>query len=86
MISRQETFCNDWENVQDKLRQMIYDSKPITIEEKAELIHVLNDPKLRVAFTEVLNEVTGPRSIKDFDCLKLLSELYRFLLTLFVHE
>jgi hypothetical protein len=65
---------------------MIYESKPITLDEKGELVSILNDTSMRVAVTEVLQEITAPRVITNIDCLKLLSEILRFILTLFVHE
>tara|TARA_B110000285_G_scaffold214558_1_gene260068 strand:+ start:982 stop:1083 length:102 start_codon:yes stop_codon:yes gene_type:complete len=33
---------------------MIYESKAITMEEKGELVHIMNDPRMRIAATEVL--------------------------------
>ena len=42
-VDPMETFANDYDRVQELLRQMIYDSKPITIDEKAELVSLLND-------------------------------------------
>ena len=65
---------------------MIYESEPISIDEKAELVSLLNDQKLRCAITEVLQDIIQPRPIENMDCLNLLSDLIRFLLTLFVHE
>ena len=56
------------------------------MEEKGELVHIMNDPKMRIAATEVLQEVQAPKSVKNIDCLKLLSDILRFILTLFVHE
>jgi len=50
------------------------------------LIHILNDARLRIAVTEVLNEITSPRQLDNLDCLKFISDILRFLLTLFVHE
>ena len=65
---------------------MIYDSKPITDDEKGEIVAIVNDSVMRDAITEVLREVTGPRKIKNLDCLKLLSDVFRFVMALFVHE
>lgn len=65
---------------------MIYDSKPISLEEKGELIHVLNDFRLRSAITDVFQEITAPRLIGQLDCLNLIADIIRFILTLFVHE
>jgi hypothetical protein len=65
---------------------MIYESQPITLEEKGELVSIMNDTAMRVAVTEVLQEITAPKIIHNIDCLKLLSDILRFILTLFVHE
>ena len=65
---------------------MIYDSKPINDDEKGEIVGIINDSAMRDAITEVLKEITGPRKIKDPDCLKLLSDVLRYVLALFVHE
>lgn len=81
-----ESFATDYEHIQELLRQMIYDSKPITMDEKGELVALLNDSKLRFAIIEVLQDIVAPRPIENMDCLNLLSDLIRFILTLFVHE
>jgi len=53
-IDPMESFANDYDHIQELLRQMIFDSNPITIDEKAELVSLLGDPKMRSAITEVL--------------------------------
>lgn len=65
---------------------MIYESKPITMDEKGEMVALLNNSKLWFAITEVLQDIMAPRPIENMDCLNLLSDLVRFILTLFVHE
>jgi len=40
---------------------MIYESKPITLDEKGEIVHIMNDSKMRIAIAEVLQEVTAPK-------------------------
>ena len=86
VIDADENFATDYQNLQDKLRQMIYDSNPITMDEKGELVHIMNNSNMRTGATEVLQEVQAPRAVKNIDCLKLLSDILRFILTLFVHE
>ena len=39
-----------------------------------------------MAVTEVLQEIHSPKHVQQIDCLRLMSDLIRFLLTLFVHE
>ena len=56
-VDPMENFANDYDLIQDLIRQMIYDSRPITLDEKAELVSLLNDPKMRCAFTEVLQDI-----------------------------
>lgn len=65
---------------------MIYNSKPITMEEKGELVHIMTDNNIRIAMFEVLKEITAPRCVNNIDCLKLISDLLRHILALFVHE
>jgi len=54
MLSPDETFNNDFDKIQKLLKQMIYESKPITLDEKGELVAIMNDTAMRVAVTEVL--------------------------------
>ena len=86
MLNAEENFGNDYQLVLDKLSQMIYESKPITMEERGEIVHVLNDQRIRESVTEILQDIKAPKRIHNLDCLKLLSDVIRFLLTLFVHE
>ena len=65
---------------------MIYDSKPISLDEKGEIIHILNDTRVRSAITEVLIDISAPKQVDNLDCLKYISDILRFILTLFVHE
>ena len=36
--------------------------------------------------TEILQEITAPKSIENVECLRLIADILRFVLTLFVHE
>ncbi len=41
---------------------------------------------MRIAIKEVLQEITTPKCIYNIECLKMISDILRFVLTLFVHE
>ena len=47
---------------------------------------MMNDKKMRFYFGEILGEVTCPSHIKNIDCLRTLSDIIRFILTLYLHE
>jgi hypothetical protein len=36
--------------------------------------------------SDILGEVTHPKRIENLECLKMIADLIRFVLTLFVHE
>lgn len=65
---------------------MVYESKPVTLDERGEVISIMNDSAMRVAVTEVLQEINAPKIISNIDCLQLISDILRHILTLFVHE
>ena len=54
MLSPEDNFINDFDKVQNKLKQIIYESIPITMDEKAEIVSIMNDSSMRTAVTEVL--------------------------------
>jgi len=41
---------------------------------------------MRGIMTSILGEYTNPVQIENFDCLRLVADIIRFVLTLFVHE
>lgn len=47
---------------------------------------MLHDSKIRGMLTEILSEITTPKRIDNIECLRLISDILRFVLTLFVHE
>jgi hypothetical protein len=66
---------------------MLFDSQPITIEQKGVLISLMHTQEMRRTFADILAEVgTSVRVIKSEKVLKLLSDVIRFVLTLIVHE
>ena len=65
---------------------MIYESKAIEIEEKGLIIQLLYDSDQRQNVTEILQEITAPKCIENLETLKLIADILRFVLTLFVHE
>jgi len=56
------------------------------LNEKAYIINWLNDEKFREILSEILGEITAPRSIENLETLQQISDILRFVLTLFVHE
>ena len=46
----------------------------------------MNDKKMRFYIGEILGEVTCPTQINNIECLRAISDIIRFVLTLFVHE
>jgi hypothetical protein len=47
---------------------------------------MMHDSKMRQFMTEILQEITAPKSIENVECLRLIADILRFVLTLFVHE
>lgn len=41
---------------------------------------------MRNIFTELLNEVKGPNLIQNEEAIKIIADIIRFVLTLFVHD
>jgi hypothetical protein len=65
---------------------MIHDSGMIQLTEKAQIIQMMHDTKMREFMTEILSEITAPKFIENIECLRLIADILRFVLTLFVHE
>lgn len=64
----------------------LFNSVPIKIEEKGFLIQLMHNFEMRLAMTDILAEVNQSRQIHSHECLKLIADILRFILTLFVHE
>ena len=65
----------------------LFDSVPIKIEEKGYLIQLMHNQAMRDVLTEILNDHNHPPVVlKGYECLKLIADIIRFVLTLFVHE
>lgn len=67
--------------VQELLVQLVQGNKPITLEEKGNLIHLLQNKLMRSVLTEVLNEINSPKLIQNQDSLKILADILKFVLT-----
>lgn len=66
---------------------MLFESVPITIEQKGVLISLMHTQTMRETIADILSEVgTSTRQIQSFEVLKLIADVIRFVLTLFVHE
>jgi hypothetical protein len=44
------------------------------------------DQSVRAAMSDILVEITHPKRIENLECLKMIADIIRFVLTLFVHE
>lgn len=47
---------------------------------------MMHDTKMRMFMTEILSEITANKFINNIECLRLIADILRFVLTLFVHE
>ena len=72
--------------LQDKMRLMLNRSKQIQLNEKAQVMNMMHDSKMRNVMTEILQEITSPKQVQNTEVLRLISDILRFILTLFVHE
>ena len=86
MVDSTDTFANDSKILKTNMRDMINKSKVISLEIKGQLIHMMHDKQMRQVMTDILNEVKQPQQINNLECLKIIADLLRFVLTLFVHE
>lgn len=50
------------------------------------IMQLMYDHNYRKILTDILCEITTPKKIENIDCLKIISDIIRFVLTLFVHE
>jgi len=86
VVDPEENFQSDLELLQDKMRLMLHDSALIHLNEKAQIIQMMHDSKMRQFMTEILSEISAPKSIENVECIRLIADILRFVLTLFVHE
>ena len=68
------------------MRTLIHQQEIISLEDKGSVIQMLHDTQMRQKLAEVLNEVTAPRKIEDPAFMKIVADIVRYVLTLFVHE
>lgn len=64
----------------------LFNSVPIKIDEKGYLIQLMHTFEMRQQMADILAEVNQARQLKSYDCMKLIADILRFILTLFVHE
>ena len=41
---------------------------------------------MRSILTDIIGEINQPHELASYECLKLLADILRFVMTLFVHE
>lgn len=56
-------------------------SEPITIEEKGKLIQMMHNKAMRSAMTDILKDIVSPRLLSSSECLKLIADIIKFILT-----
>ena len=66
--------------------QSLLRGQDITFEEKSDFISALHDQTVREIVAEYLKVINSPKVIENWEALKTLGEIIKYLLTAFVHE
>ena len=61
--------------------QLLNSPVPISLEEKGHLIQLMHDPQMRLVMGDILKEVTSPKQVASYECLRLLADVIKFVLT-----
>lgn len=69
-----------------KQTKRLLSSDAITLDEKAKIIALLHDKQQQQVLSSVLLQIISPRQLQSMECLKLLGDIIKFVLTLVVHE
>ncbi|CDW77618.1 rab-like gtpase activating [Stylonychia lemnae] len=80
-----DQFQKDKRLLEDQMNKLLK-STAITIEEKGKLIQLMHDKVMRSEMTNILKDIISPRQLSNSECLKLIADIIKFILTLFVHE
>ena len=64
----------------------ILNSQTIRLEEKGYLLQLLHNLDLRDTLSDILGEINTAHQIMNHECIKLLADIIRYILTIFVHE
>jgi hypothetical protein len=46
----------------------------------------MHDYNMRCNLTDIISEINQPLELANYECMKLLADILRFVMTLFVHE
>ena len=46
----------------------------------------MHDYNMRCCLTDIISEINQPLHFENYECMKLLADILRFVMTLFVHE
>ena len=94
-ILNKETYQEDKKKAHLQIKKLL-NSEAISLEDKAYLIQLMHNENMRVLIIDSLQEINMPKPIKEFDCLKILADIIKFILTctlfafyafvVFVHE
>lgn len=58
----------------------------IDIDDRVKIIELLHESNHRMTVAEFLFEINSPRPIQDFEALRELAEIIKYLLTVAVHD
>lgn len=61
-------------------------SQSIKIEEKGYVLQLMHQQEMRDCLSDILSEINQPLELANYECMKLLADIVRFVMTLFVHE
>lgn len=75
----------DFQLLENQVRGLL-NSQTIRIEEKGYLLQLMHDVELRDCLADVIGEINQPLELANYECMKLLADILRFVMTLFVHE
>ena len=86
ILTTEESFEKDKKLLANQLSEL-FKSQIITLDEKGYIIQLMHNQLLRESVADILwREIVQTRVLESFDCLKLIADVLRFILTLFVHE
>lgn len=85
MIGGQEQDERDKRMIASKVRGL-FSSVPIKIEEKGHILQLMHSQEIRDCLADLLMEVNQPLPLENYECMKMIADVLRFAMTLFVHE
>ena len=53
----------------------LFNSVPITIDEKGYLIQLMHVQEMRDVLTDIISEITSATQLESYECLKLIADI-----------